>query len=197
MSEDPVIQIMRWLRPYLKEGGEIQPDGSWRLPQGPAMAVTKLITEGKEWLTHEARKKELKRFRAMLTKALDLRDKSVALRYLFPSHRDFPTDPGSRVLHDADALTAMIEECEKILGTREPRRYPRQRIVGDALVLWKKYTGRPAYPTASIPSKRERKKRTPSYRFCQFVLEAIEDHPPGDIADLYEKIASRFPKTEE
>ena len=191
MKADPVVEILLWFRPYLAEGQELNPDGSWMLPQGPLMGLTKIITTGKEWLTHEARKKELTRYRKLLQKTWDCRDGSGDLRYLFPSFRNFgPCENPLR--HDADALLYMIWECDKILGTKEPARHPRRVIIWESLALWTRFTGKTPPRNAFQPNPHSGDRLAPPYTFTRMIIAAVEDcTDTGDFSGMYEAIVKK------
>ena len=191
MKADPVVEILKWLRPHLAEGQELNPDGSWMLPQGPLMGLTKIVTTGKEWLTHEARKKELTRYRKFLQKTRDCRDGSGDLRYLFPSFKDFPKT-ATPLRHEADALLSMIEECDKILGTKEPARYPRRVIIWESLALWTRFTGKTPPRNAFQPNPHSGDRLAPPYAFTRMIIATIEDcTDTGDFSHLYETIVKK------
>ena len=83
-------EILNFLRPHLKVPPTTNSEGAWSPPPGLIPDLTKILVTGREWLTHEARKKEVRAYRRQLEKARSLRDKSPALKHLFPASQDFP-----------------------------------------------------------------------------------------------------------
>jgi len=152
-----------------------------------------LIASGSNWFTNEEAKKGIRKFRASLRKAIEIRDTfsvEVQGKTDFPLQRLFGESVGAGNQHGPDYwLKHMIGTCDLILGKQEPARYPRQRVILETLKLWKLYTGKPILPTASVPSRRVRKQRTPPYKLCGFVLQHIERKPPGDFSFIYNTIA--------
>ena len=83
------LEILNFLRPHLKVPPTTNSEGYWTPPPGLIPDLTRILVTGREWLTHEARKKEIRAYRRQLEKARSLRDKSPALRHLFPAS-EFP-----------------------------------------------------------------------------------------------------------
>ncbi len=179
------IEILNFLRLHLKDPPTTTAEEAWSPPPGLIPDLTKILTTGCEWLTHEARKKEVRAYRRQLEKAQSLRDKSPALKHLFPASQDFPRG-GTPIRQDADALSLMIEECDRILGAREPTRHPRRATIKAALILWKKHTGKTPQKWAIQPSAYSGDKEAPPYAFCRLVLALIENKDPGDFRRIYE-----------
>ena len=179
------IEILNFLRLHLKDPPSTTAEGAWSPPPGLFPDLTKILVTGREWLTHEARKKEVRAYRRQLEKARSLRDKSPALKHRFPSFRDFP-ESTTPLRQDADALSLMIEECDRILGKREPTRHHRRATVKAALILWEKHTGKPPQKWAIQPSAYSGDKEAPPYAFCRLVLALIENKDPGDFRRIYE-----------
>jgi hypothetical protein len=185
------IEILNFLRPFLKDLPPEKEDGTWTPPPGLIPDLTHILYVGREWLTHEARKKEVRAYRRQLEKALSLRDASPALKHLFPAAHDFKKG-GIHIFQHADALSSMIEECDKILGTNEPKRYPRREIVRESLILWTRYTGRNPQRWALQPSAYLGDQEASAYSFCRLILTAIEGNDPGDFRRGYESAARSF-----
>ena len=179
------IEILNFLRLHLKDPPSTTAEGAWSPPPGLFPDLTKILVTGREWLTHEARKKEVRAYRRQLEKARSLRDKSPALKHRFPSFRDFP-ESTTPLRQDADALSLMIEECDRILGKREPTRHHRRATVKAALILWEKHTGKPPQKWAIQPSVYSGDREAPPYAFCRLVLALIENKDPGDFRRIYE-----------
>ena len=179
------LEILNFIRPYLKDSPRDRGDGTWTPPPGLIPDLTKILVTGIEWLTHEARKKEVRAYRRQLEKARSLRDKSPALRHLFPASQDFPKG-GTPIRQDADALSHMLAECDRILGTREPTRHTRRATIKAALILWEKHTGKPPQKWAIQPSVYSGDKEAPPYAFCRLVLTLVENKDPGDFRRIYE-----------
>lgn len=188
------IEILNFLRPYLKDPPPDREDGTWSPPPGLIPDLTRILVTGREWLTHEARKKEIRAYRRQLEKALAIRDKSPALKHLFPATHDFPK-ADIPIRQDADALMSMVAQCDKILGTAEPKRYPRREIVRECLIFWKKFTGKVPPRNAHRPAKySEIRKETAPYTFSRLILSVIEDcNDTGDFSGLYETIQKTLP----
>ena len=184
-------EILNFIRPYLKDPPPEREDGYWTPPPGLIQDLTTILTFGYEWLTQEAKKKELAQYRKLLQKARDYRDGSRDLRYRFPSFRDFPktTTP---ILHEADALLTMIEDCGKILGTKEPKRHPRRTTIKAVMNLWEKYTGKTPQKWAIQPSVYSGDKEAPPYALCRLILTLIEGKAPKDFHRAYESAARSF-----
>ncbi len=178
-------EILNFLRPHLKVPPTTNSEGAWSPPPGLIPDLTKILVTGREWLTHEARKKEVRAYRRQLEKARSLRDKSPALKHLFPASQDFPRG-GTPIRQDADALSHMLAECDRILGRREPTRHPRRATIKSALILWKKHTGKTPQKWAIQPSVYSGDKEAPPYAFCRLVLALIENKDPGDFRRIYE-----------
>lgn len=185
------IEILNFLHPYLKDPPPEREDGTWTPPSGLIPDLTRILVTGREWLTDEARKKEIRTYRRQLEKTLTIRDKSSALKHLFPAAHDFPKG-GIPIRQDADALLSMIGECDRILGTKEPQRYPRREIIRKTLTLWKRYARKAPQKWALQPSVYRGSKESPPYTFCRLVLTTIEDKDPGDFRRGYESAARSF-----
>ena len=179
------LEILNFLRPHLKVPPTTNSEGAWTPPPRLIPDLTKILVTGREWLTHEVRKEEVRAYRRQLEKARSLRDKSPASRHLFPAYQDFPKG-GTPIRQDADALSLMIEECDRILGKREPTRHPRRATVKAALILWEKHTGKPPQKWAIQPSVYSGDKEAPPYAFCRLVLALVENKDPGDFRRIYE-----------
>lgn len=188
-SQKKELEILNFLRPHLKDRPPTTEEGYWTPPPGLIPDLTKILTEGHEWLSQDAKKKEIAQFRKLLQKTRDCRDRSRTLHQRFPSYRDFP-ESTTPLRHEADTLFSMIEECDKILGTREPKRYPRRSTIKAALTLWKKYTGKTPPKNAHAPSMHsEIRKETAPFTFCRMILAAIEDCTDvGDFSGTYEGV---------
>ena len=184
--------ILNFIRPYLKDPPPERDGGYWTPPPGLIPDLTGILTFGYEWLTQEARKKEIAQYRKLLQKARDYRDGSRDLRYRFPSFKDFPCVTGAPILHEADTLLAMIEECDKILGTKEPKRHPRRVIIWESLALWVRFTGKTPPRNAFQPNPHSGDRLAPPYAFARLILSSIEDcTDTGDFSGMYEAIVKK------
>jgi len=153
----------------------------------PCRLTYEIIIPARLWLTNEARKKGVRKYRDLLKKAIDYRE-TFRLPYIAGDGTRKTEYPLRAFPAPTDHLETLIAQCDEILGREEPARYPRRKIITEILRLWHEY-GQSISPTASIPSKRERQKTAISYQLCRLVLTAIEGKPPGDFSLIYDKIS--------
>ena len=175
------------------------------MESGLVSELSMLMVTSRLWLTDEAKKKEIRKFRDLLRKTMICLEDSPSLKRLFPLSEKIPPGlyppempeeliPIPSYDLTADCLKAMIVTCDGILGTKEPTRYPRKKIIANTLELWRKYTGEEITPQSSIvKTANDRGKTTPPYRLCGLVLTIIEGKNIGDFSGIYNKIAGSKP----
>ncbi len=151
----------------------------------------RLIGIGQRWIdAPEEKKEKIKKFRNLLKKAYDYGN-SLTITW------DSSEGP-IQVLHPFDyillPLAGAVEDCNTILGTSSPRRYPRKKIVRETLDLWTKYTGKRPQKCAVQPSPYSGDKEAPPYALCRLVLTAIEGEDPGDFHRIYESAVNNLPQ---
>ena len=160
-----------------------------------------LVLRGQLFYNNNARKKELQKFRKHLQAALNCRDalsvqwknfdgvekSSSYLQNLFPEIQ----------------LKNMILTCDHILGTKEPARYPKQRIILETLKIWHESTGKPPFRCAFHPGKPgttalETEEVIPkipseSYSFCLGIMRAIEGKElKSGFPRMYETVVRKY-----
>ncbi|MHB1927492.1 MAG: hypothetical protein ACYCRD_09545 [Leptospirillum sp.] len=174
----------------------------------PFRLTYEVIIPARLWLTNEARKKGIKKYRELLKEAIDHRE-TFSLPYIAGDGTRRTEYPLRTLFPDSqeNQLGVMIAKCDEILGEGKSARYPRQKIIRDTLKFWQEY-GQPIPPTASIPRNRarnrtaihpttpiprdrdqERNRTAIPYQLCKLVLTAIEGKTPGEFYDIYNKIA--------
>ena len=159
------------------------------------------------WYKNEETKKGIALFRKKLGGALTLWEtftsdagqwKGHPLQILFQGFDDQPPPPGMIKAHregPIDALRGMIADCDDILGKKEPKRYPRRKIIADTLAVWVEYTGKKPQKWAIQPSEHSADKEAPPYALCRLVLTIIEDcQDIGDFHRVYERAVKNLPK---
>ena len=90
----------------------------------------------------------------------------------------------------------MLGICDEILGTKEPIRYPRQKIILETLRIWAKYNGKaPSLRAVGYDPHSETRTETAPYALCRAMLTSIEGKDPGDFHGMYETIVKKhFPR---
>ena len=157
----------------------------------PFRLTYEVIIPARNWITNEARKKGIEKYRKLLKDAIDHRE-TFSLPYIAGDGTRRTEYPLRMLFPDSQAnqLGVKIAKCDEILGEGKSARYPRQKIIRDTLKFWQEY-GQSIPPTASIPRDRdqERNRTAIPYQLCKLVLTAIEGKPPGEFYDIYNKIA--------
>ncbi len=157
------------------------------VPETARFEFLDLIGVGQRWINApEETKKKIRKYRTLLQNARDYRD-SLTITWDSDEGPIRLNYPNSIPLL-TDHLDEMIEDCDEILGTKEPTRYPRRKIIEDVLALWIKYTGKTPQKCAIQPSSHSEDKEAPPYTLCRLVLTAIEDcKDSGDFRRFYER----------
>lgn len=200
----PLLEIFPIIDPHLLP--------EWKTDTGRGQvysAFVRIVMEGRQWLFQEGRKVGLRKYRDLLRKALKYRNTFEAtlttpegpctektLQSLFGGPNDESLPPGG--IHfkgPADALIDMIAECDRILGTCEPKRHPRRTVIRETLALWQRFTGKAPNRNAIQPNPHSGDRLAPAYEIARIVLAITEDClDVGDFSGMYETISRKhFP----
>ena len=141
-----------------------------------------LVLRGQLFYDNNERKKELQEFRKHLQSALKCLD-SLSVQWKDSDGVEKSSSHLQNLFPEVH-LKNMIFTCDHILGTKEPSRYPKQRIIQETLKIWHKSTGKTPFRCAFHPGKPGTKAieteevipKTPSesYSFCLGIMRAIE-----------------------
>ena len=118
--------------------------------------LSTIIMSGRNWYTDEKKRRESRnsgifsRRRSIigtrsLFRSLERRE---GRRWTIPYSVSFqghpPEDPSRMPFPKGpmDSVKDMLATCNRILGTKDPKRYPCRKIVADTLALWTKYTNK-------------------------------------------------------
>jgi len=162
----------------------------------PITLTHEVIIPAMLWLNNEARKKGVRKYRDLLKKAIDYRE-AFSLPYIAGDGTRKTEYPLETLFQSFDShhLGTMIAKCDEILGTKEPTRYPRQKVILETLSLWTLYSGKNPPKNAIQPNKYTGDREATPYTLCKLVLMSIEDcSDVGDFSGMYETVVKKhFP----
>jgi hypothetical protein len=172
-------------------------------------AYSRIFYDGRQRVSNEELRKGIEKYRRHLKNALEQRNSFTIthpfpdgpltekpLQRLFFGSDDESLKPGGiRMKGPADSLIDMIAECDRILGTEKPIRYPRQTVIRESLDLWKKFTGKNPPRYAIQPNTYSGSKESAPYAITRLLLEISEDcSDVGDFSAMFETVVEeRFP----